>query len=126
MVFAVVDHAGELYSRTGLTDPSYTVLSICSLVPDVVAASLRMIASFLRAFPSVPGVCVFHVSLLSKVTPRYFSGLVFFFQSVCTVPILMGLACFFGDRVNSDVEDLSLLTVTHQSSVHAVSWSMAC
>ena len=26
LVFAVVDHAVELYSRTGLTDPSYTVL----------------------------------------------------------------------------------------------------
>ena len=65
-----VDHAVELYSRTGLTDPSYTVLSICSLAPHVVSASLRMIASFLRAFPSVHKVCGFHVSLLSKVTPR--------------------------------------------------------
>ena len=36
MVFAVVDHAVELYSRTGLTDPSYTVLSICSLAPHVI------------------------------------------------------------------------------------------
>ena len=50
MVFAVVDHAVELYSRTGLTDLSYTVLSICSLAPHIVPASLRMIASFLRAF----------------------------------------------------------------------------
>ena len=61
LVFAVVDHAFELYSMTGLTDPSYTVLSICSLAPHVVPASLRMIASFLRAFPSVRKVCVFHV-----------------------------------------------------------------
>ena len=53
------------------------------------------------------------------------SGRVGIVSTVC-VPILMGLACFFGDRVNSVVEDLSLLTVTHQSSVHAVSWSMAC
>ena len=61
LVFAVVDHAFELYSMTGLTDPSYTVLSICSLAPHVVPASLRIIASFLRAFPSVRKVCVFHV-----------------------------------------------------------------
>ena len=123
LVFAVVDHAVELYSRTGLTDPSYTVLSICSLAPHVVPASLRMIVSFLRAFPSVRRVCVFHFSLLSKVTPRYVVWSSSF--RVC-VPILMGLSCFFGDRVNSDVEDLSLLTMTHQSSVHAVRWSMAC
>ena len=67
LVFAVVDHAVELYSRTGLTDLLYTVLSICSFAPHVVSASLCMIASFLRAFPSVRMVCVFHVSLLSKV-----------------------------------------------------------
>ena len=81
LVFAVVDHAVELYSRTGLSDPSYTVLSVCSLAPYVVPASLRMIASFLRAFPSVRRVCVFHVSLESYIKV---SGLVFFFQSLCT------------------------------------------
>ena len=70
LVFAVVDHAVELYSRTGLSDPSYTVLIVCSLAPDVVPASLRMIASLLRAFPSVCRVCVFHIRLLSKVIPR--------------------------------------------------------
>jgi len=70
LVFAVVDHAVELYSMTGLTDPSYTVLSICSLAPHVVPANLRMITSFLRAFPSVCRVWGFYVSLLSKVTPR--------------------------------------------------------
>jgi len=53
LVFAVVDHAVELYSRTGLTDPSYTVLIICSSALHVAPAGLRMIASFLRAFPSV-------------------------------------------------------------------------
>ena len=37
LVFAVVDHAVELYYRTGLTDPSYTVLSICSLAHHVCA-----------------------------------------------------------------------------------------
>ena len=66
---AVVYHAVELYFRTGITDLSHTVLSICSLAPRVVPASLRMIASYLRAFPSVRRVCVFLVSLLSKVTP---------------------------------------------------------
>ena len=70
LVFAVVDHAVELYSRTGLTDPSYAVLSICSLALHVVPASVRMVASFLRSFPFIRRVCGFYVSLLSKVTPR--------------------------------------------------------
>ena len=116
---AVVDHAVELYFRTGITDLSYTVLSICSLAPHVVPASVRMIA--LHAFPSVRRECVFHVSLLSNVTPRSSSSSF----RVC-VPILMELSFYFGDRVNSVMEDLSLLTVTHQSSVHDVSCSMTC
>jgi hypothetical protein len=68
-VFAVVAQVVELYSMAGLTVSWYIVLSICSLAPHVLPASLRMIASFLRALPSTWFMWVLHVCLLSKAMP---------------------------------------------------------
>ena len=71
LVFAVVDHAVEPYSRWGLTVPWYTVFSIFSLAPQVVPASLRRIVSLRLVFVSALAVCCFQVCLLSNMIPRY-------------------------------------------------------
>ena len=71
LVFAVVDHAEEPYSRWGLTVPWYTVLSIFSLAPQVVPASLRRVSILRLAFAFALAMCCFQVGLLSNVIPRY-------------------------------------------------------
>ncbi|KAH3853464.1 hypothetical protein DPMN_095988 [Dreissena polymorpha] len=88
-----------------------TVLSMSSLSPHVDPANLSIIASSLSfcfhevwppRLPLVKGDSQVHMS-----------------------PILTVPAFCFDDNVNSLVDDFSLLIITHQSSAHAVSVSIA-
>ena len=122
LVFAVVDHTVEPYSRWGLTVPWYTVFSIFSLASQVVPASLRRIAILRLAFASALAECCFQVCLLSNVIPRYVASS----SSFSGVPPRVMVPAFcFGDRVNKVVEDLSLSTATHHFSVQLMSLSAA-
>ena len=67
LAFAVVDHAMEPYSRSGLTVPWYTVVSTFSLAPQMVPASLRRIAILRLAFPSALAMCCFSLHLIANV-----------------------------------------------------------
>ena len=112
----------EPYSRWGLTVPWYTVLSIFSLAPQVVPASLRRIAILPLTFASALAICCFQVCLLSNVIPRYVASS----SAFSGVPPTVIVSAFcFGDRVNKVVEDLSLLTATHHFSVQLLSLSAA-
>ena len=114
LVFAVLDHAVEPYSRWGLTVPWYIVFSIFLLASQVVPASLQRIASVRLAFASALAMCCFQVCLLSNVIPRYVASSSFF----SGVPSRVMVPAFcFGDRVNKVVEDWPLLTATHHFSV---------
>ncbi len=120
---AVVIHVEEPYSIWGLTVPRYTVFSMVLWGSQFVPVSFRSIASLSRAFASGFAMWGFHVSLLSKVTPRYVASS----MRVRGVPQMFMVEAFcLVDRVNRVVDDFSVFTCTHQSSAHADSLSAAC
>ena len=77
VVFAQVDHAVELYSRCGLTDPWKTVFSVFSFAPQVVPANLLRIASLRLAFISAFVMWDFHVIFLIKGDTKVGSFFIF-------------------------------------------------
>ena len=70
LVFDAVPHVVEAYSIVGLTAPVYVCLRILESAPHFVPASFFRRASLRMPFLSIPSICGFQVSLLSKVTPR--------------------------------------------------------
>ena len=114
------DHAVEPCWRWGLSVPWYTVLSIFSLAPQVVPASLRKIASLRLAFAPALTMSCFWVCLLSNVMPGYVASS----SSFSGVPPRVMVPAFcFGDGVNKMAENLSLSTATHHFSVQMLSLS---
>ena len=66
---AVVPYAVMPYSSTGLTLPMYSLLRVTVSAPHVVPANFFMRASRTLTLASAFSAC-FHVSRLSRVTPR--------------------------------------------------------
>uniref|UniRef100_A0A8D8WNH9 Uncharacterized protein n=1 Tax=Cacopsylla melanoneura TaxID=428564 RepID=A0A8D8WNH9_9HEMI len=83
-------HTKEAYVTRGLMIAKYDQWIICGFSPHVFPNSLRQTQIAAVAFLDNFSRCLFHVSLLSRITPRYLTSL----ESSTTVPSSFGAFIF--------------------------------
>ena len=104
LVFETVSQVVEAYSTTGLTAPVQTCFRMSELAPQVVPASIFMMASFLVALASTASRCGFHVKRVSRVTPKNVG------VSTCGTGWLFNLSETFSFAVDSVKSVLTVLS----------------
>ena len=112
---AAIQEEGE-YSRTGLTAPVYTVLSILELAPHLVPDSFLITASRPMSLSSISSRCGFQVRRGSSFTPRNVGMSTWGRYSS---PALISTLSFTVDSEKTVATVLDLFSWSPQLSVHS-------